>query len=136
MRRFFRWTRIRGGQGVADVFRRSFSAVRSFMPFHQESSLSEEEESRRCGTDSAIRLVLSNDNGDLVESKLEIFRQLIAGDALDKSFAGMDASEFRLDMGFDLHFGDFMFDTWSSLAFVTAVTAVFVVVAVLRMKKN
>ncbi len=65
-----------------------------------------------------------------------LFRQLLAGDALERSFAGMDTSEFKLDMGFDLHFGDFMFDTWSSLAFVTVVTAVFVVIAVLRMKKN
>lgn len=79
MRRFFRWTGIRNGQGVADVLKRSFATVRSFMPFHQESELSEEEEARRRGTDAAIRLVLSNDNGDLVESKLEVFRQLITG---------------------------------------------------------
>ena len=79
MRRFFRWTGIRSGQGVADVLKRSFTAVRSFMPFHQESELSEEEALRRHGTDAAIRLVLSNDNGDLVESKLEVFRQLIVG---------------------------------------------------------
>ena len=79
MRRFFRWTGMLNGQGVADVLKRSFAAVRSFMPFHQESVLSEEEESRRHGTDSAIRLVLSNDIGDLDESKLEVFRQLISG---------------------------------------------------------
>lgn len=65
-----------------------------------------------------------------------LFRQLIAGDALDRSFAGADASQFRLDMGFDLHFGDFMFDAWTSLIYVTVFTAVFVVIAVIRMKRN
>ena len=59
-----------------------------------------------------------------------------AVDALDKSFAGADTSQFRLDMGFDLHFGDFMFDAWTSLLYVTAFTAVFVVIAVIRMKRN
>ena len=88
MRRFFRWFGVRQGQGVADVLKRSFTTVRSFLPFHQESVLSEEEKMRRMGTDSAIRLVLSDDNGDLSESKLEVFRQLIrgerSGDEVDK----------------------------------------------------
>ena len=77
MRRFFRWTTMRSGQGVADVLKRSFSTVRSFMPFHMDSALSEAEELRRRGTDSAIRRVLSDDNGQLVEDKLKVFRQLL-----------------------------------------------------------
>ena len=77
MRRFFRWTGMRSGQGVADVLKRSFSTVRSFMPFHMDSALSEAEELRRRGTDSAIRRVLSDDKGQLVEDKLNVFRQLL-----------------------------------------------------------
>lgn len=65
-----------------------------------------------------------------------VFRQLIAGDALDRSFDGADPSEFRSDMGFDLHFGDFMFDAWSSAVYVVIVTAAFIAIAVLRMKRN
>ena len=80
MRRFFRWTGLRSGQGVADVLKRSFATVRSFMPFHQDSVLSEAEELRRRGTDSAIRRVLSDDDGELVESKLDVFRQLLKGE--------------------------------------------------------
>ena len=80
MRRFFRWTNMRSGQGVADVLKRSFYTVRSFMPFHQDSEMSEAEELRRRGTDAAIRLILSDDRDELVESKLDVFRQLIKGE--------------------------------------------------------
>ena len=93
MRRFFRWLGVRRGQGVADVLKRSFSTVRSFLPFHQDSALSEAEKIRRLGTDSAIRMVLSDDNGDLIESKLEVFRQLIHGerssDEVDKQIQAL-----------------------------------------------
>ena len=65
-----------------------------------------------------------------------LFRQLLAGDALDYSFSGADASKFRLDMGFDLHFGDFVFDAWSSLLYILAFTAVFAVIAVIRMYRR
>ncbi len=65
-----------------------------------------------------------------------VFRQLIAGDALDRSFAGMDPARFRTDMGFDLSLGGFQFDAFSSLLYVIAVTAGFLAVAVLLVRKR
>ena len=65
-----------------------------------------------------------------------IFRDLIAGGALDQSFAGIDATSFRAKMGFDLSLGDFQFDTTTSLLYVLGVTAAFLVVAILLVKKR
>lgn len=65
-----------------------------------------------------------------------IFRDLIAGGALDQSFAGIDATSFRAKMGFDLSLGDFQFDTATSLLYVLGVTAAFLVVAILLVKKR
>ena len=57
MSRFFRWSGFRQGQGVADVLKRSFATVRSFIPFHPDTAQSEAEKLRRRGTDAAIRLI-------------------------------------------------------------------------------
>ena len=65
-----------------------------------------------------------------------IFRDLIAGGALDQSFAGIDSTSFRAKMGFDLSLGDFQFDTATSLLYVLGVTAAFLVVAILLVKKR
>jgi len=65
-----------------------------------------------------------------------IFRDLIAGGALDQSFAGMDSSEFRADMGFDLSLWGYQFDVVTSLLYVFGVTAAFLVVAILLVKKR
>ena len=65
-----------------------------------------------------------------------IFRDLIAGGALDQSFAGIDSTSFRTKMGFDLSLWDFQFDTATSLLYVLGVTAAFLVVAILLVKKR
>ena len=65
-----------------------------------------------------------------------IFRDLIAGGALDQSFAGMDSTEFRADMGFDLSLWGYQFDVVTSLLYVFGVTAAFLVVAILLVKKR
>ena len=65
-----------------------------------------------------------------------IFRDLIAGGALDQSFAGIDPTSFRANMGFDLSLGDFQFDTATSLLYVLGVTAAFLVVAIVLVKKR
>ena len=65
-----------------------------------------------------------------------IFRDLIAGGALDQSFAGIDSTSFRAKMGFDLSLWDFQFDTVTSLLYVLGVTAAFLVVAIVLVKKR
>ena len=76
---FFRWTG-RQYSGMADVLKRSFSAVLSFMPFLQNPERSEDEDARRLGTLSAMRLVLSDDAGTPVEKKLSVLRRLLDGE--------------------------------------------------------
>ena len=76
---FFRWTE-RQYSGMADVLKRSFSAVLSFMPFLQNPERSESDEARRMGTLSAMRLVLSDDDGTPVEKKLSVLRRLLDGE--------------------------------------------------------
>ncbi len=65
-----------------------------------------------------------------------IFRQLISGEALDVSFAGADATQFRLDMGFDLKIGGFAFDALSSLLYVIGVSVALLVVSIFIAKKR
>ena len=80
---FFRFSGRRYGQGFADALKRSFGAVRSFMPFHkEESAQSESDEFRRRAANSAIRLVLSDDSGAADENKLDVFRQLIRNERI------------------------------------------------------
>lgn len=66
-----------------------------------------------------------------------LFRDLLAGDALDSAFAGAPSDTvgtFRSDMGFDLSLGGFQFDAATSLLYVAAVTAVFFAVAVVAIR--
>ena len=65
-----------------------------------------------------------------------VFRDLIAGGALDQSFAGMDPTSFRAKMGFDLSLWDYQFDTATSLLYVLGVTVAFLAVAILLVKKR
>ena len=76
---FFRWTGRQYSE-MADVLKRSFSAVLSFMPFLQDPEPSEADEARRMGTLSAMRLVLSDDSGVPVEKKLSVLRRLLDGE--------------------------------------------------------
>ena len=65
-----------------------------------------------------------------------VFRDLIAGGAMDQSFAGMDPTSFRAKMGFDLSLWDYQFDTATSLLYVLGVTVAFLAVAILLVKKR
>ncbi len=65
-----------------------------------------------------------------------IFRQLMAGEALDVSFAGADVTQFRIDMGFDLSIGGFTFDAATSLLYVIGVSVALLVVSILIAKKR
>ncbi len=68
-----------------------------------------------------------------------LFRDSLAGDALDSVFAGAPAetiAEFRHDMGFDLSLGGFSFDAASSMAFVLIATAVFFIIAVAGIRRR
>ncbi|MGI6009350.1 MAG: ABC transporter permease [Methanomethylophilus sp.] len=62
-----------------------------------------------------------------------VFRQLLAEPALDAAMEGAPAStveDFRLEMGFDLKFGDFTFSAASGLALAGIVTVLFLAFAV------
>ena len=94
---FFRsggwWSRLE----MPDVLTRSFSAVRPFIPFHLDSAPSPADELRRRGTDSAIRLILSDENGVLIESKLEVFRQLVK-DGTPPDLVERNINELRIQV--------------------------------------
>jgi len=79
MGRFFNFSDTRYGQSVAGALRRSFSAVLAFLPVHS-AELPAEEEQRRCGVDSALRVLLSDSSGAPVESKLAVLRRLLEGE--------------------------------------------------------
>lgn len=68
-----------------------------------------------------------------------LFRDSLAGDALDSVFGGYSGEaldSFRGDMGFDLYLGDFAFDAGTSLLYVVAFTAVFFVIAVAGIRRR
>ncbi len=68
-----------------------------------------------------------------------LFRNSMAGEALDQAFAGAPAEaldEFRTDMGFDLSIFGFDFDFVSSLCYVVAVSAVFFIIAAIGMRRR
>lgn len=68
-----------------------------------------------------------------------LFRDTLAGDALDGVFAGAPAEtieSFRTDMGFDLSLGGFQFDPATSIVYVLAVTAVFFLIAVAGIRRR
>lgn len=67
-----------------------------------------------------------------------LFRDNLAGDALHEAFiqAPYDVLDtFRYDMGFDLQLGGFEFDASTMLLYVSAVTIVFFIIAVSRIRK-
>ena len=68
-----------------------------------------------------------------------LFRDSLAGGALDDVFAGAPAdvlADFRTDMGFDLSLGSFGFDPSSCIVYVLAVTAAFFAIAVLGIRRR
>ena len=68
-----------------------------------------------------------------------LFRDSLAGDALDDVFAGAPAdvlADFRTDMGFDLSLGGFGFDPSTCIIYVLVVTAVFFAIAVLGIRRR
>ena len=67
-----------------------------------------------------------------------LFRDNLAQDALEQTFMGASSdvvSQFRYDMGFDLHLGDFAFDGSTTILYVMAVTIVFFVLATVRIRR-
>ncbi|MGN1044537.1 MAG: ABC transporter permease [Candidatus Methanomethylophilaceae archaeon] len=67
-----------------------------------------------------------------------MFRDSLAADALNDVFAGAPAdvvSSFRVDMGFDLCLGDFMFSDVTMIGYVILATAVFFAIAVMRIRR-
>lgn len=72
-------------------------------------------------------------------SMASLFRDSLAGSALDQALAGSDAAtvaEFRRDMGFDLFFGDAQLGLVASLAYVAVVTVLFAVIAVYAVRRR
>ena len=67
-----------------------------------------------------------------------LFRDNLAQDALEQTFMGASpdvVSQFRYDMGFDLHLGDFVFDGPTMILYVMAVTIVSFVLATVRIRR-
>jgi multidrug/hemolysin transport system permease protein len=65
-----------------------------------------------------------------------LFRQYLCSGSMADVFGPYDASEFRTEMGMDLHLGDFVFTPEISIIYVVAVTAVFFGIAVLIMRRK
>ena len=68
-----------------------------------------------------------------------LFRDSLAGDALDGVFAGAPAEtldSFRAEMGFDLSLGGFQFDAGTSMLYVLGITALFFVIAVMGLRQR
>lgn len=68
-----------------------------------------------------------------------LFRQSLAGDALNEVFAGSPAEvleTFRVDMGFDLSLGGFGFDPTMSMGFVLLATVLFFGIAVAGIRRR
>lgn len=68
-----------------------------------------------------------------------LFRDSLAGDALDGVFAGAPAEtldSFRAEMGFDLSLGGFQFDAGTSMLYVLGITALFFVIAVMGLRRR
>jgi len=64
-----------------------------------------------------------------------LFRQSLAGAALDQTFAGVPAetvAEFRKDMGFDLFVSGNVFGNEMMIMYVVAVSAVFFLISIVR----
>lgn len=68
-----------------------------------------------------------------------LFRDTMASEALNDVFAGAPSdvlTDFRNEMGFDLHLGGYTFDAATMIAYVLAVTAVFFAVSALAVKRK
>lgn len=68
-----------------------------------------------------------------------LFRDSLAGDALDGVFAGAPAEtmdSFRAEMGFDLSLGGLQFDAGTSMLYVLGITALFFVIAVMGLRRR
>ena len=68
-----------------------------------------------------------------------LFRDSLAGDALDGVFAGAPAEtldSFRAEMGFDLLLGGLQFDAGTSMLYVLGITALFFVIAVMGLRRR
>ena len=68
-----------------------------------------------------------------------LFRDSLAGDALDGVFAGAPAEtldSFRAEMGFDLSLGGFQFDAGTSMLYVLGITALFFVITVMGLRRR
>lgn len=68
-----------------------------------------------------------------------LFRDSLAGEALDGVFAGAPAEtldSFRAEMGFDLSLGGFQFDAGTSMLYVLGITALFFVIAVMGLRRR
>lgn len=68
-----------------------------------------------------------------------LFRDSLAGDALDSVFAGAPAETvegFRQDMGFDMVVNGFAFEPAASMALVIGATVLFFVIAVIGIRKQ
>lgn len=68
-----------------------------------------------------------------------LFRDSLAGDALDGVFAGAPAEtldSFRAEMGFNLSLGGFQFDAGTSMLYVLGITALFFVIAVMGLRRR
>lgn len=68
-----------------------------------------------------------------------LFRDFLAGDALDGVFTGAPAEtldSFRAEMGFDLSLGGFQFDAGTSVLYVLGITALFFVIAVMGLRRR
>lgn len=68
-----------------------------------------------------------------------LFRDSLAGDALDGVFAGAPAEtldSFRAEMGFDLSLGGLQFDAGTSMLYGLGITALFFVIAVMGLRRR
>ncbi|MCQ2079766.1 MAG: ABC transporter permease [archaeon] len=68
-----------------------------------------------------------------------LFRQTLADDALQNVMGGAGPSviaEFRTEMGFDLHLGDLVFTPAMSLSYTFVVTMVFLIIAVVMIRRR
>lgn len=68
-----------------------------------------------------------------------LFRDSLAGDALDGVFAGAPAEtldSFRAEMGFNLSLGGLQFDAGTSMLYVLGITALFFVIAVMGLRRR
>ena len=77
---FFRFSGFRYGHNFTDALKNSFSAAWESLPFRLGGSVSEDEALRHRGIVSAVRMVLSDADGNPQPAKLETYRRLLEGE--------------------------------------------------------